>query len=270
VERILGDELSVESVGEGPAALIFLHGGCGGKSDWAAQVRHFGAAFRVVCLDLPGHGASSTPAQSTIEHLAASVVEVKKRHGLARNILVGHSMGCWVALEAYRQSPRGVAGLILIECSRLARDRAQRDAVVGQVRVVGGKTLLRRSYANMFLPDTDPNEIAFYLARVGAVSEDFIEGLILSTAEWDSILMAPTLESLQVPLLILQSTAVDGEFRRRSLARPEDSEWVSFARACAPDVEVEVIAEAGHFPHIDQPSVVNTAIERFALRLVGR
>jgi hypothetical protein len=38
-------------------------------------------------------------------HLAAGTVELTCRHGGAANVLAGHSLGCWVAPEAYRQDP---------------------------------------------------------------------------------------------------------------------------------------------------------------------
>lgn len=266
LDQIHNETVCVESVGTGPAAVMFLHGGGSGKSDWAAQMRYFAGMYRVVALDLPGHGASSIPAVASIEYLAEIGREVTRRHGLARNILIGHSTGSWVALEMYRQNPTGIAGIVLIESSRLAEGLARRDALRAQVRKSGAKALLLRSCTGMFMPGTDPDLITFYLRRVEALSERYIEELILSTVDWDATLMAPTLRTVRVPLLILQSTAVDGELRRRPLSRADQSSWITFARTNAPHAEVQIIANAGHFPHVDQPSAVSAALEHFARR----
>lgn len=267
MEQVLEDILAVESQGNGPLGFIFLHGGGAGQRDWSEQMRHLGAGFRVVSLDLPGHGGSSTPANASIGYLGAVAVEIKKRFGLARNILVGHSMGCWVALESYRRDPNGIAGIVLIECSRLTRDDAQREALQSRIRSDGGKASLRRSYAHMFLPDTDPRLVAFFLARVEAASDTFIRDIILSTIDWDATHMASTLSSLRVPLLILQSMTANDDLRRHSLSEPEQSPWIAFARAHAPEVDVHIIPHAGHFPHVDQPAAVSAALERFAHQL---
>jgi pimeloyl-ACP methyl ester carboxylesterase len=269
LDQILNETVCVESGGNGPASLMFLHGGGSGKCDWASQMRYLDGMYRVVALDIPGHGASSIPAVASIEYLAEIGREVQRRHGLARTILIGHSMGSWVALEMYRQNPSGIAGIVLIECSRLAESLARRDALRKQVRKSGAKALLLQSHPGVFMPGTDPDLIAFHLRRVEALCERYVEELILNTVDWDVTLMAPTLRNVRVPLLILQSTAVDGELRRRPLARVDQSSWISFARTNAPHAEVKIIANAGHFPHIDQPSAVSVALEHFAHRALS-
>jgi len=268
MQRILHDGIGVETAGDGPVALQFLHGGGGGKSDWRAQMQQLSASFRTISIDLPGHGESSLPSEPTIEHMAVVATTVRKRHGLMRNVLIGHSMGAWVALESYRRDPTGIAAIALIECSRLAQNPGDKAALQAQVRAVGGKNLLRHSYGSMFLPGTDPQIIAASMARVERLSDNFIESVILSTIEWDATHMDATLQSLRVPLLILQSTAVDGALQRRSLSRPEESPWIAYVAEQVPHAERQVITNAGHFPHIDQPATVNAALERFVRRLV--
>jgi len=265
-EEILGCRVAVEVAGKGSSALIFLHGGGAGRTDWAAQLEHFQTPFRVVACDLPGHGASSTPASpadATQGYLAATTVELTRRHGGAANVLVGHSMGCWVALEAYRQDPSKVAAIILIECVRFPEEPAARDALVANVRRRGGKTLLEQQYQDMFLPQTDPARVAYCLERVAHLFAPFIENIILSSIAWDGEHMLETLGSLEVPLLILQSTVVDESGRRRPLRSLQDSDWVRFVERCAPTAEARLIENAGHFPQVDQPQAVNAAIEAF-------
>ncbi len=269
LDRIRNETVCVESVGNGPAALMFLHGGGSGKGDWASQMRYLDGMYRVVALDIPGHGASSIPAVASIEYLAEIGREVNRRHGLARTILIGHSIGSWVALEMYRQNPSGIAGIVLIECSRLAEGLAGRDALREQVRKSGAKALLLQSYTGMFMPGTDPDLIAFHVRRVEALCDRYIEELILNTVDWDATLMAPALRTVRVPLLILQSTAVGRERRHRPLTRADQSSWISFARTNAPHAEVQIIANAGHFPHIEQPSAVSVALENFAHRALA-
>jgi pimeloyl-ACP methyl ester carboxylesterase len=179
-------------------------------------------------------------------------------------------MGCWVALEVYRQDPTKVSGIVLIECTRFPAEPEARDALLANVRRVGGKELLARLYPDMFLPQTELARVAFCLQRVAGLSPPFIEKLIVSSIQWDAEHMAETLHSLEVPLLILQSTGVDDSGRRRPLASLRDSDWVQFAQRCAPYPQVQLIANAGHFPHVDQPQPVNGAIDGFLSALLQR
>jgi len=270
-EDILGCRLAVDVAGEGCPVLIFLHGGGASRSDWAAQLQHFQSAFRVIACDFPGHGASSTPVlpADAIHYFAAALLELISRRGGPANVLVGHSMGCWVALEAYRQDPSRVAAIVLIECARFPEDPDARDALIANVRRIGGKTLLALHYPDMFLPQTESARVAYCLERLESLSAPFIESVILSAIAWDGVHMSETLRSLEVPLLILQSTGVNASGRRGPLQSLEDSDWVRFVKRCAPTVEAHLIQNAGHFPQFDQPQAVNAAIEAFIAR-IGR
>lgn len=268
--QILGDRIALDCGGEGDTALVFLHGGGAGRGDWRRQLEHFAAGFQVLACDLPGHGESSTPGaegHASIEYLAAITVELVKQLARPRNILIGHSMGCWVALEAYRQYSSAVAGLVLIECTRFPAGAA-RGRLLQRIRAAGGKNVLLAQYRNMFLPDMAPERVAACIERVEAVSGPFIERLIVSTIEWDRAHMAETLRSLQAPLLLLQSTHVDGKGTRHPLSQPSESPWVQFAAGQARFADVRIIEDAGHFPHLDRPEIVSAAIERFARRIL--
>lgn len=269
VRQIIDDQIALDCRGAGEAALVFLHGGGAGRSDWRRQLEHFAAKFQVLACDLPGHGGSSTPGSedhASIEYFGAITVELMKRLARPQNILIGHSMGCWVALEAYRQHSSVVAGLVLIECTRFP-EGVSREQLLRRIHEAGGKNMLLAQYPNMFLPGTTPELVAACLERVEALSATFIEKVIVSTIEWDRAHMAETLRSLRIPILLLQSTCVDQEGTRRPLSQPRESAWLEFAASHAPCVDVQIVQRAGHFPHLDRPEIVNTAIERFARRI---
>lgn len=272
VRQILDDRIGLDCCGEGEAALVFLHGGGAGRSDWRRQLEHFAAKFQVLACDLPGHGESSTPGSeehASIEYFGAITVELMKRLARPRNILIGHSMGCWVALEAYRQHSSAVAGLVLIECTRFP-EGAPRAQLLRRIHEAGGKNVLLAQYPNMFLPGTAAEQVAACLERVEAMSAPLIEQIIVSTIEWDQAHMAETLRSLQAPLLLLQSTCLDEQGSRHYLSQARESSWVQFAASHARHADVEIIERAGHFPHLDRPEMVNAAIERFAGRILPR
>ena len=107
--------------GKGRPAVVFVHGfGCA-HSDWDAQVAHLSPRHLTVAVDLRGHGASpGTAAECSIERYGADVAEVMQALSLPPAVLVGHSMGCRVVVEAALQAPAHAAGIVLIDGSQFA------------------------------------------------------------------------------------------------------------------------------------------------------
>lgn len=82
---------------------------------WALQSRYFAHhGFAVLALDLPGHGRSSGPALTSVEAMADWVLALLSAAGVEQAVLVGHSMGSLIALEASHRAPQRVRGLALL------------------------------------------------------------------------------------------------------------------------------------------------------------
>ncbi|HIE93410.1 MAG TPA: alpha/beta hydrolase [Acidobacteria bacterium] len=96
-------------------SVVFVHGVGQNHTIWVLPTRHFvRKGFNVLSVDLPGHGRSAGPCLSSIEKMAAWVVEVLNATGLARAALVGHSMGSLVALAVAAQHPDRVRSLAMV------------------------------------------------------------------------------------------------------------------------------------------------------------
>jgi pimeloyl-ACP methyl ester carboxylesterase len=108
--------------GTGDPTLIFVHGFACCLHDWEEQFSGLSPTFRCVALDLPGHGDSAKPETISIETMGAAVNRVKNRIAASRTILVGHSMGCRVIVEAFQQSGATVSGLVFVDGSFLGTD----------------------------------------------------------------------------------------------------------------------------------------------------
>src|SRR5215203_86652 len=102
--------------------LIFVHGFACSLTDWEEQFRGLSSRFRCVALDLPGHGGSAKPEMISIEMMGAAVNQVKEQIATSSTILVGHSMGCRVIIEAFQQSSATISGLVFVDGSFLGSD----------------------------------------------------------------------------------------------------------------------------------------------------
>jgi pimeloyl-ACP methyl ester carboxylesterase len=96
-------------------AVVFIHGAQNDHSVWALQTRYLAHhGFGVLAVDLPGHGRSSGPALASVEAMAEWLLAVLDAAGVAHALLVGHSMGSLVALQASQRAPDRVKGLALL------------------------------------------------------------------------------------------------------------------------------------------------------------
>ncbi len=99
--------------GAGSPAILFIHGWSCDRSYWKAQMASFRSEHKVVAIDLAGHGESGRGRTSyTIESFANDVLTVIDHLGLDQVILVGHSMGGVVMIEAARKRPETIIGLV--------------------------------------------------------------------------------------------------------------------------------------------------------------
>ncbi|MES2298560.1 MAG: alpha/beta hydrolase [Pseudomonadota bacterium] len=94
---------------------VFIHGAQNDHSVWALQTRYFAHhGFNVLAVDLPGHGRSKGEALASVEALADWTLAVLDAAGAARAVLIGHSMGSLIALEAAFKAPERVTHLAMV------------------------------------------------------------------------------------------------------------------------------------------------------------
>jgi pimeloyl-ACP methyl ester carboxylesterase len=251
--------------------LIFLHGFACDRSDWSAQVEVLAERFRLITFDLPGHGQSSLPASPTIEAIAQTLSDNITRWDDDGPILVGHSIGCRIALEMYRQHPASIRGLILLDNGEVGHaDPARTMAVFDeQLRTLGVAGLLRAGFAGMFVADSDACLRQRVLDRVTRIDMVFADALLRDAVRWGAFEAPRILPSVRVPILLLQSTARDENNQWRALRPGMTTPWTELVTQSAKDVELRIIPDVGHFLQIEAPDAVNEEIALFVERVVA-
>ena len=154
-----GVPIAYEQYGAGEPTLVFVHGWSCDSRYWRAQIDHFAKKYRVVVLDLAGHGHSGlTRNRYTMQAFGQDVRAVVEAVGGRSVILIGHSMGGQVIAEAARLMPDRVIGLIgvdtfdNIEYPLTRKELEQMIAPLVDDFQVG----TREFVAGMIRPDTDP------------------------------------------------------------------------------------------------------------------
>lgn len=135
------------------AAIVLLHGFLENITMWKSLEHVLNPKFRVICIDLLGHGKSeNTGYIHKMTEMAYVVKEVLDDLNIRRSFFVGHSMGGYVALAFAELYPDNVKGLVLLnstaradsEEKKIGRDRA--IAVVKQ----NYKSFIRTSIPMLF------------------------------------------------------------------------------------------------------------------------
>lgn len=123
-----GMQLNVETAGSGPA-VVALHGFTGSISTWERFAREAQRRYRVVLIDLPGHGGSDSPddcQKYSVQASAMAVAAVLDHLGIPSACWMGYSMGGRIALVAATLVPQKCSCLVLEGASPGIADAAER------------------------------------------------------------------------------------------------------------------------------------------------
>lgn len=118
--------------------IVLLHGFLCSHEVWSEFVKKLSKKFRVIAIDLPGHGETpSIGYYHSMELMAQSVKAVLDKAGVRRYIITGHSMGGYVALTFAELYPENVSGLCLFNSTSYAdsdEKKKEREKVIRLVK----------------------------------------------------------------------------------------------------------------------------------------
>ena len=252
--------------GSGTPALVFVHGFACSLEDWRAQITYFERTHQVLACDLRAHGKTpGRPHECSIEHYGGDVAALVNNLELDRCVLIGHSMGCRVVLEANRLIADKVAGVVLIDGSRLAdRDpEAAQASARAVVEKVGYPAFAEDLFRQMFLAASPSAEAI--VRRAVSTSGAFGPALWERMARWDAGAMDSAFAAVRAPILAIQTTTRDANLRRTPLKAGQTSPWLNYVRSKG--ARAEVIPGTGHFPQIEAPETVTRLIADFLQKL---
>ena len=236
-----------------------MHGFACSSEDWKPQLDFFSRTNEVVACDLRGHGQTpGRPHECSIEHYGGDVAALVTNLELERCVLVGHSMGCRVVLEANRLIPDRVAGIVLVDGSRNATsdpegaEAAARATVEKLGYAAFAETLFRQMF---FTPSAQADAI---VARAVKQSAAFGPQLWPRVSRWDAEQMDAAFDAVRAPVLAIQSTTRDPNLRRAPMKPGDTSPWLDYLRSRG--AKVEIVPGVGHFTQLEAPETVNRLI----------
>jgi 2-succinyl-6-hydroxy-2,4-cyclohexadiene-1-carboxylate synthase len=246
----IGDvDYHVEVKGQGEP-LVLLHGFTGSGETWRNHVGDFSQNFRVVTIDLLGHGQTDSPADPDryrIEHAASDLIAIFDRLELGQVHLLGYSMGARLALYTAVHHPVRIQTLTLESGSpglekpaeRLAR--VEQDSRLADMLENDGleKFVLYWESLPMWKSQSEEIRAQLHAQRlqndpVGLRNSLLGMGTGVQPSLWDD------LHTLSMPVLLIA-----GEL---------DAKFSDIARQMQiPNAQRVIIPGAGHTPHVEQP-----------------
>lgn len=254
-----GQKIHYSSQGNGPV-LILLHGFLESLEIWDSFALALSRDFKVVRIDFPGHGKSSTySAVHTMELMAESVKAIIDHLGIKSCIVAGHSMGGYVSLAFAEKYPGMVKGIVLFH-SQAAPDNA--EARENRNRTINIVKKDRSVFIRQLIPELfDPRNVAQYtpqienLVRIASEVKD--EGIIAALEGmkerkgWLDLL-----QHLEMPVLFIigkQDSRIPFSQVMEQAKIPKHS-------------EVLLLENVGHMGFIEASSTTLVALQHFGMR----
>ena len=236
--------------GAADGALVLIHGGLGNRSFWDGQHDPLANRFRVIALDLAGHGESGRNRQMWgLREFAQDVLAVMDNEGVRNAVLVGNSLGGSVAIEAALLAGSRAVGVVGVDTfhdlrRRIDPDQAQEQAEAWR-RNPGGT--LDRMLRALFHPDAPPALVADVRRRMSSAAGETMAAVFDSLAGYDT--GAPA-RQLRVPV-----RCINGDLYPTNIKANQE---------IVADFDAVVLAHTGHFPMLERPDEFNQRLEEFA------
>ncbi|HIW32574.1 MAG TPA: 2-succinyl-6-hydroxy-2,4-cyclohexadiene-1-carboxylate synthase [Candidatus Paenibacillus intestinavium] len=248
-------------------ALLLLHGFSGNHGQWAPFIDSWSAEHQLVIVDLLGHGESDAPIAYTrysSEQTVNDLVELLDQLHIESAIVLGYSMGGRIALSMAQLAPSKVSGLILESTSPGLATLEERQARIASDEALATKLeqlgidwfadywaelplfaslkmlpLVEREAIDQQRRSNTPLGLANSLRGIGTGAQP---------SWWEQ------LDNITGPTLFIVGEA-DTKFRaiaEQMMLRMSNSEG-----------QLEIVSEAGHNVHMEQPYKFDTIVKRY-------
>ncbi len=248
-----GTTIDYEVAGGGSPALVFLHGWAADRGVWKKQFERFARSNRVIAIDLARkNDAGGGRLDWSIDALAADVASVLDHENLIGVVIVGHSLGAIVGIEAAAREPNRVAAVVGIEALHDV-ERSQTAEVTKFVEQLerDWPGTIQQAVPRSFGPKADIGDVGRVVKSMKECDPAIGIALERSYAEFD---FAAALDQMQVPLRLIN-------------ARPTN---IAVDRRHARDFSVVSMAGVGFFPMLEDPDtfagVLVTVLEELRVK----
>ncbi|MFC1837982.1 alpha/beta fold hydrolase [Thermodesulfobacteriota bacterium] len=255
-----GTPIAYEVYGKGDPTLVFVHGWSCDSRYWREQIPEFSKKYRVVVLDLAGHGHSGISRTNySSSAFGEDVKAVIEAVGSEKVILIGHSMGGAVTVEAARLMPGRVIGLIGIDTFQSIEVPLNHEMLRTIITPLekNFQAGCREFVKQMLAPKTDPQLQEWIMSDMASappeVALSAMNNMVINFLTGES---AGMFKDVRIPVITINGDLepINAETNRKHM--------LSF--------EAVVIKEAGHFLMMARPAEFNKELHKAIIKLTGK
>jgi pimeloyl-ACP methyl ester carboxylesterase len=242
--------------------VVLLHGYLENLKMWEAVSRELSGNYKVVLIDLPGHGKSKTYGKiHTMEFMAEEVNEVLEELKIKKAVVIGHSMGGYVTLALAELFPEKIIAFILQNSTSLPDSDEKKEQRLKAVKAAHKnlETLIKMSIPNLFaeknLKELKP-EIEFTKKLAQETSAEGVEAALRGMRERPDRTFVLQNSQGKTGIII-------GKFDKA--VNPEELKKVIPGKE---NIEVEIL-ETGHMAHLEDFESTLKFFKKFLARVYG-
>lgn len=243
--------INYQSHGEG-RPIVLIHGFPLNLKIWDQLIPEL-SGYRVLTVDLPGFGQSTLSNESfTINDIGRALIDWLQALNIERPVLVGHSLGGYVALSMLSQWPQGIGGVVLLHSAALAdspEKKESRNKVLQFIEDHGVSAFTSNFVQPLF---ADPQHPAIGTVREIAMEAQKNAVTGYTKAMRDRPDRMELIQQTAVPLLLIAGA-------KDSVIPPETVE-----KHRVSSVGVAIVEETGHMGMYENPKQVGRLIKTFA------
>ena len=263
--RLTVNGIGIEYTTDGPRTglpVVFIHGFPFSKEMWEPQVNAFKKSFYVTTYDVRGHGASDTgDGQYTLELFVDDLIDVLNHLKLSRVVVVGLSMGGYIALRAIERNPERFRALVLCDTKSEADNnegKIRRATQVKAVKMFGTKQFAENFIHTVFYEKTfrrKPEAVDLIRTIIEKSNPTAVSGTLIALAARTDTTSA--LYNIKVPTLIMVG-------QHDGLTPPSAANAM---KSKIPDAEMFILPHSAHLSNLENPEEFNEVLLDFLGRI---
>jgi len=246
------ERIAYTIAGEGETTLIFIHGWSCDARYWQKQIPVFEKNYRVISLDLAGHGHSSLSRNNyTMLSFAHDVRAIVEKERIDRAVLIGHSMGGAVIAETARLIPEKVLGIVGVDTLQNVAERPPQSVIDNMV--VPFETdftnATQNFVATMFPEGTDPQLMNWIREDMSSAPKTIALSAFRNyLGRYVTGEAALVFNDIEIPVI-----SINAELWPTS---PEEN------RKYIKDYQLYYIKGTGHFPMLEKPAEFDMLLKK--------
>ncbi len=253
-----GDATSADGIpihyklyGKGDVSLVFVHDWCTNMKYWDKQIPSFGVNFKLVTLDLGGHGQSGTGRIAwTMEAFGQDVAAVVEKLELQNVVLIGHGMGGPVILETARQIPDKAIGLVgadsFSDLYMKGLDEAKIQLAMRPYQENHQEQIREHVRLSWFSPKSDHELMSKIILEMIKTPKDVALGALEELQRYDA---TESFRQVRLDVRVVQTTHQDVSYE--------------VTQTHAKSIWAEYLDGLGHFIMLEDPQAFNRHLANF-------